>query len=395
MDFSTPTKQAKASFKTSPSSMKKDPLEVYVITNTIMEYLPEDGYLYFAPVNTMFEQVWVDSKRKKETTPASIGMTETQLMECHETGLSMISYEKVCTQMVKSERLDLLVREVELRGGEPVPLSVIKASALIGNLEITEFIYNGIINEAGWGYRELLRGGLGDAFSKGVESGSMQVVEWFLSKGCRPGMLEYNAVLKGGNVQIMGLFLHFMVEDFNGNLGSMSDLMDTAIEGGNLEIIKYMQKIGGNVGEGIPGIPTIMAVQSGDLEILKYVVSQGAMCWEDTVGTVGFTGQVEFLEYMKNNPGIFTGGHDVYSYGGNDILDNAVVNNHYGVLKWCHDNGFEMYGELCESAVMKNNLEMLQWLRAHGCPFGQTGSIAKKRGYIKIYMWSKLNGCEE
>lgn len=57
MDFSTPTKQAKASTKTSPSSSAKDPLEVSVLTNAILELLPQDCYLYFAPVSTMFEQV--------------------------------------------------------------------------------------------------------------------------------------------------------------------------------------------------------------------------------------------------------------------------------------------------------------------------------------------------
>lgn len=390
MDFSTPTKQAKTLFKTSPSSITKDPLDVAVITNAIMEYLPEDGYLYFAPVNTVFEQVWLDSNREKKTAATSVGNTETQLMECHDTGLSMVPYGKVCTQMVKSERLDLLIREIDFRGGRPIPLSIMEVSALIGNLEITEFIYNGFINQGGnpqgCYIERALRDGLGDAFYNGVKSGNVKLVEWFLSKGCTSGMMDYIEAVKGGHISILEFFSSVMTKTIDEE--SMSELMDTAVESGNIETIKFLQNIGGNFCE---GIPTISAVHSGDVEILKYVVSQGAMCWEDTVGTVGVTGKVEFLDYMKNNPGIFKDGGSVND--GADILYNAVTNDHRGVMEWCHANGYMMHDGLCELAVIGNNLEMLKWLRAHGCPFGSTGTVAKKRGYIKIYMWAKLNGC--
>lgn len=135
-----------------------------------------------------------------------------------------------------------------------------------------------------------------------------------------------------------------------------------------------------------------MAVQSGNLEMLKYVVSQGALCWQDTVGTVGFVGDIEFLEYMKNTPGVFRDGLDVSN--GFDILDTAVDSCHYEVLQWCYDNGYVMYAELCETAAREGNLDMVKWLRAHRSQLGETGVIAKKRGYIKLYMWARMNGCD-
>lgn len=142
MTISTPTKQARTSTKNSPSSSKKDPLQVAVITNTVLEFLPGDGYLYFAPVNTMFEQVWLDSKRKKETMPVFEDMTINQLIECHETGLSTIPFDTVANKMARVERKDLLEKEVEIRGHPPLPLSALASSAGAGNLEVTKLIYN-------------------------------------------------------------------------------------------------------------------------------------------------------------------------------------------------------------------------------------------------------------
>lgn len=386
MDSSTPNKQAETSAKTSPSSSGKDPLEVSDVTNAILEFLPQACYLYVAPLNTVFEQAWADSERKKGTAPVSVGMTEAQLLECHETGLSMVPYAEICTQMAKLGRLDLLVRERQLRGGQRVPLSVMSASALVGNLEITNFVYEDFINWAHGLFTSVLQDALRDAFSKGVESGEMEVVRWFISKGCKAGGMEYNTASMNGHTQVLEYLM-----GVSGELDddTMSECMDNAIEGGHIDTVKYLQTVGADL-DG--GIPTISAVMSGDLEMLKYVVSQGALCWEDTVGTVGFVGKLEFLEYLKNTPGAFRDGLDVNN--GYDILYNAVGSCHYEVLKWCYDNGYAMYAELCEIAARDGNLDMVKWLREHGSPFGETGAIAKKGGYIKLYAWARMNGCD-
>lgn len=110
LDFSAPTKQARTANKSSPSSSKKNHLQVSVITNTVLEFLPEDGYVYFATVNTVFEKVWVDSKRVKKTVPVFDGMTVDQLVESHETGLPKVPSTRIYNSMVQIGRLDLLVK---------------------------------------------------------------------------------------------------------------------------------------------------------------------------------------------------------------------------------------------------------------------------------------------
>ncbi|CAM9811860.1 unnamed protein product, partial [Scytosiphon promiscuus] len=120
-----------------------------------------------------------------------------------------------------------------------------------------------------------------------------------------------------------------------------------------------------------------MAVQSEKLDVLKYVVSQGSLCWEDTVGAVGFSGKMEFLEYMKNTPGVFQPGIGVSS--GYGILDNAVLYKHYNVLEWCLENGYSLDPILCEQAAQCGDLDMMKWLRSRGCGFGNTLRVCKKR----------------
>lgn len=227
---------------------------------------------------------------------------------------------------------------------------------------------------------------LSEAFRKGISSGNMELVDWFIPRSLI-GLRDIMEAVEHGHVDVLTRLIRVAAgEVFDED--ARSECMQRAIEKGRTDVVKCLQSMGADLL--LSGIPTVWAVTSGKLEMLKYVISHGARCCDETVGTVGFNGKVEFLEYMKNNPGVFRVESSVNT--GSDLLSNSVGNGHYDVLEWGVENGYSLDHALCEQAAAKGDLEMVKRLRGHGCPFGNTCGVAKKGGHIKLYMWAKLNG---
>jgi hypothetical protein len=388
MDSINPVKRARPS---SEKESNKCPLQTQVITNMVLGYMPEKRYLYFAAVDTVFKEAWRLSGREKKTGKAFEGMTSRQLSESFDSGVLAPSLRGrgrgLLEGMIRIGRVDLLFQVKARVGVATLPSSLMHESARVGNLFLTEQIYSA--NSVPDFYDKELESVVQDSFHVGIRSGNLDLVEWFLGvRGCRSGYTEFESACSTGDVRIVERILESMEATGEARDEIIGEGMDEAIREGHFEVVRYMASTGHDVSL---GLPTVMAVRSGDLKMLELVVSEGARCWSETVDEAGSVGNVDFLEYMKSNPGIFLGGEDVLTVGGSAVY-RAVEKEHVEVLDWYHENDFQFFTEeLCEVAAREGKMKSLVWLREHGVPLGNTLGICKERGRIRMWTWAKMS----
>lgn len=75
-------------------------------------------------------------------------------------------------------------------------------------------------------------------------------------------------------------------------------------------------------------------------------------------------------------------------------VNYAAKYNHFSILKWLIENGYEINDETCYRAIRYNNLKLLQWLIIHGCEYTANMCMeAAKNGHFEILKWLRSNGC--
>jgi len=136
------------------------------------------------------------------------------------------------------------------------------------------------------------------------------------------------------------------------------DILDSAVRGGHLEIVKYLREIQG-VNYGI--FTCSGAAYNGHLEVLKYLRTEfnGSICsWnEHTFSSAATTGRID-------------------------------------VLEWLYENKCPYHKWSCVNAIRYNRFDSLKWLREHGCKWdGETVKAAAEYGHVEIlkYLRTKFN----
>jgi len=122
------------------------------------------------------------------------------------------------------------------------------------------------------------------------------------------------------------------------------------------------------------------AIEGGQLEVLKYLDSIGARLW-DTENEGFYTacskGYLEIVKYMTEN-GVPQMGEDLPGYPLHP-LGETCKNGHLEVVKFLIESGAEITTGVFESAVQSNNPELIKYLysQVKDCPkFVQAGMKA-------------------
>ena len=180
--------------------------------------------------------------------------------------------------------------------------------------------------------------------------------------------------------------LNFL-EQFYEDTNSMTyNLESSAIHGGQLEALKWLQNKKGKLVEHVCGY----AIQYGELEILKYLLENGYHVDQYAMSLAIRAGRVEIIDYLHINLGLKINPEcswidaigeshiHVLDYlhakailiDEHDVFRVAIVNNKFEALKWLYIHGYQPYDNALDDAVDRgfyNNeehcsVEIVKWL---------------------------------
>ncbi len=126
-----------------------------------------------------------------------------------------------------------------------------------------------------------------------------------------------------------------------------------------------------------------IAAKSNRIDILKWAKYP---LFENTTITAIENGNLEILNWLKENGGIFT----------DNINSTAIKYNRINILEWILQNfNFKLTEYDCATAVVYDRLSVLKWLRAKDCPWdNDTIKFAIINGSIRCLIYAIENGCE-
>lgn len=373
--------------------LTKDPFSIADIVRHIIHLTSEDQYLHVGTVSKLFYGTWV-SKRPTYTRPISKGVTVSQVIECYDSGLGVIGHARLRKNMAKRivqlNRMDLMLKLESLGYTLCYSPRFVTFSAENANVEMTARLWGSVslfdgVNNIGY---------LQDAFCGAMRSGSLDMVSWFVDRGCKVSRHESVQLCRHADVSFVRAVWDAHVSPSSLHEDDISLCVDHAVEAGNLEVVKFLETF-------LPGPATkylfaYSAVLSKRLDVLQYVVSNGAKLDHQDIECIGSTGIVEMLEYIKNTPQSIQPGTTLFSAEAN-VVTRAARYGNIGVLQWYDHNGYNLkqHVRLCGEAAFGGHLEVLKFLRSKGCEYGDTAKFAKRSGNIRLLVWARLNGLVE
>uniref|UniRef100_A0AAV1TI90 Ankyrin repeat-containing domain n=1 Tax=Peronospora matthiolae TaxID=2874970 RepID=A0AAV1TI90_9STRA len=246
---------------------------------------------------------------------------------------------------------------------------VIKQAAASGNLKVVKWLY------------ESFGVALDDAAKIAALNCEWKVIRWILGHGKRADLNAalrcddiYVSAAKSGNIDTLELLSD------HGFPGDPMVILDNAISGGHLHIVKWLHEKKGasNVGNGY-----IEAARNGHLEILKYLhEKQFDVCSSvSAIDTAAAAGCLEVVQWLHSNtPTKCT----------NQAMDGAASEGHLHIVQWLHRNRTEGCSRLAMHFAAENGyLHVVKWLhanRSEGC-FALTIARAAEHGHLEVVAW--------
>ena len=232
---------------------------------------------------------------------------------------------------------------------------------------------------------------------------------------CKAAMKGRTDILECAN--IFGLPLKEITE--NDSTVREKELIGTVVEEGNLEMLKYVDKLCGNISSlGWYAIYKI-ASEKKYLHILKWLILEKKE--ELPFGGEYLVSTFKALQYlqgmshpMEEDPelkeSLFSEavkmgniGMMEYCHHNNcplpfDIYPDALINDDKVValntLRWLHQHNYPLEASACAAAAKSDNLEALKWARDNYCPWdGRTFANSALNGNIEMIDYCIQNDC--
>jgi hypothetical protein len=229
-----------------------------------------------------------------------------------------------------------------------------------------------------------------------VESDSIELLDYFISKGANDWTLGLRTAAKSGNIKLINYFIKKL-----GNNISNDDWNDAVIEAGKSQksdaptIIKYLQ---GKMSYAAQNYinwrevvrESIRGKGKNTLEIIKYIPDKWKKeAWNQELEMASEQGDIDVVKYLI---GLSKTRHI------SDAIDRAINGNHFEIIKFLVDSGviFNVNYSMIKAAS-QNNMTLVQYFVEKGAfkydeAIKQTTSEAikdylkqkRKEGKIKI-----------
>jgi hypothetical protein len=245
-----------------------------------------------------------------------------------------------------------------------------------------------------------------------AEVGNLDLLIWLNENGFEYNTLVFNIVSKYGHLQILQYLYHFFIDQ---NLDCPWDetTCEFAVEGGNLECLKWLHENGCPWNQYI----TICAARIGNVDCLKYA-------YENDCNTPIEISSYSIIEKNTNNLNCLEYIHIhinehiwdsslTNSASSNDLLDcltylhenqcpwnngtciNAAINGHSECLRYALQNGCDHDDPyICTSAAISKNFECVEIARQYNTPWNaETCEKILVNSSFEQFQWAHNNGC--
>ena len=149
-------------------------------------------------------------------------------------------------------------------------------------------------------------------------------------------------------------------------------ILHFACDGGQLDVVKYVQSIGGLKKEYSNLYRS--ASWDGHLHIIQYLREQEVQ-WGNFqfINTLCYYGHLACIEYVLEQGVAWT----------EEATSHAVTNGHIAILRFAHERGYLIHPHTMDDAAFYGQLECLQYAHTHNFPMGHNAAErAAEKGHI-------------
>lgn len=204
-----------------------------------------------------------------------------------------------------------------------------------------------------------------------IEGGNIDCVKYLKQQGCALNYHDLETAIKCGNLEILK-FVH-TTGAFDLRKWRLSDVC-------TLEILMYLCENGTSL-ENACHYPAGV----GDLKSVMYAHSHGGILDAHTVEDAAAGGYIDILKYAIENGASLT----------KHACVCAAAHQHLDCLKFLHEHGCEWTAAVCSEAAGRGNLEMLKYAHTHECEWNaKTCFAAVIRQHTECLEYALMNGCE-
>jgi hypothetical protein len=233
-----------------------------------------------------------------------------------------------------------------------------------------------------------------------IFSANLETLKWFATKTPRFQKIICYQVAKKGIIEMMNWLLenHYEMDNsicygaaYSGNIELLKLTMNFytynkklickyAARGGQLKMLEYLYENGATINSKT----CVNAIKSGNLEILIWLHDHGCQWNINSIITAVKYNHLEIVKYLIKN-------HSVIP---NILLNIAVTEGHYDMVKYLHGLGHRWSNKVCENAIGWNRLKILRWAFVNG--YGISGRLACRSAYnnrnLEILQWLLKQG---
>lgn len=184
-----------------------------------------------------------------------------------------------------------------------------------------------------------------------IEGGQLEVLKWMQQIGMKFKTVEFDSAAENGNMNV----LQWACDNSFIKDSQLTGLANRAAWGGKMEVLLYLKGLGATLE------PSTLsaAAEGGHLEMVKFLRSENVP-WDEGLGLrVAQQGHLVILDWAVKN------GYSLPL----KACNQAANRGHLNILQWIVDNKLAWNKEdLCEYAAYGGHLSILQWGYAQGAP---------------------------
>jgi len=214
------------------------------------------------------------------------------------------------------------------------------------------------------------------AMDYAARGGHLNIIRWLQSKGVNLGASACNGAAWGGHLD---LIITFEKEGVEGR-----DVLFWCIIGGQLETLKKLQGRGYDMIQSMCDCACEMAAEKGYVDMLKYLIEElGYFCDTSSFIQAAIYGHMDTMKYLIENK------HTPSLLDDLDIIGAAVQYGQFEATKYLLEDGFPVNEFVMHQASLGGNLNIVKYLHEYGCPWDSS----VYSGNLEIMEYAYEEGC--
>ena len=205
-----------------------------------------------------------------------------------------------------------------------------------------------------------------------IENGDLDIVKYLVEKGGKVGFDTVSYAAGTGNLELV----EYLIEKC-GKIGDKA--VYYAAEKGNLDFVKCLVKKGAKIGD-----ETVSkAAESNRLDLVKFLVENGGKIGDEAVSSAAEKGNLDLVKFLVENGGKI----------GDDAVSKAARTDNLELVEYLVEKGAEIGDVAVYYAAEKGNLDFVKYLVKKGAEIGDDAvSSAAEKGNLDLVKFLVENG---